>query len=52
MLQLIQEHSALFIGGGVAVMELILRMLPGAWPLTKIIYEALNKVVANKESGK
>ena len=52
MLELVSEHSALFVTGAAFALEFVLRKIPGAWPLTKIVYEALNKVAANREAEK
>lgn len=52
LLQLLSDHSGWFITGGVAALEVLLRLVPGAWPITKILSEAFGKVVANREIKK
>lgn len=43
------QNPEMIVVGATLVVELILRMIPKAWPLTRIAYEVLNKVVSDKK---
>lgn len=49
VLQFMVDHSAWCIGVGATAIEFVLRLIPGAKPLTKIAYESLGKVIADKK---
>ena len=45
----LMQHKEAVIAGIALIGELLLRMLPGAWPFTRIIYEGLGKIISDKQ---